>query len=154
LSKTDEHRAWRGLRNRCMNPRNKDYADYGGRGLTVDPRWDDFLVFLADMGLRPTPKHSVERRDNSKGYSPENCYWGTRAEQGANKRNNRMLTYQGLTLHLSEWARRIGITKESLHNRVRKGWPIELILSPERFTRSRRVRNHNPPMANHDSVAS
>jgi len=73
MSDTSEHRIWVKLRNRCNNPRNDKFADYGGRGITVCARWDDFANFLADMGERPTPKHTVERIDNNKGYAPDNC---------------------------------------------------------------------------------
>jgi hypothetical protein len=84
--KSPEYLAWVNLRARCRNPNNPQYADYGGRGITVDPRWDDFAQFLSDMGERPTRMHSIDRVDNEGNYSPENCEWRTVKEQHSNRR--------------------------------------------------------------------
>lgn len=86
LSCTPEYRAWSSLRARCTNSLNPAYSDYGGRGITVCKRWATFANFLIDMGLRPTPFHSIDRIDNDKGYGPDNCKWSTRLEQSLNKR--------------------------------------------------------------------
>lgn len=88
MSNTPEHRVWRGMQERCYNARRQDWPDYGGRGITVCDRWrDSFETFLADMGPRPSPKHSVDRIDNAKGYEPGNCRWATATEQARNRRN-------------------------------------------------------------------
>lgn len=82
-----EYAIWNGIINRCTNPANGNFADYGGRGITVCDRWrQDFANFYADMGSRPSRKHSVDRIDNDKGYSPDNCRWATPVEQARNKR--------------------------------------------------------------------
>lgn len=75
---------WAGMRQRCLNPSNPRYAQYGGRGITVDPRWDNFAAFLVDMGEKPGPDYSLDRRDNDGPYSPGNCRWATPEQQRAN----------------------------------------------------------------------
>ena len=90
-----EYKVYRNAIDRCYNSNNKRYADYGGRGITVSKAWlEDFNVFLADMGRRPTPQHQLERLDNELGYCKENCKWATRLEQARNKRNNVLVDFE------------------------------------------------------------
>jgi hypothetical protein len=127
---TPEYRAWRGLCDRCVNPKSQGYRNYGGRGITVCPRWlgeNGFETFLADMGRRPNPEHSIDRIDNDKGYSPENCRWATRSEQRRNQRplkGRRMLILQGRSQSVARWAREIGIGASTILFRLRKGWSV------------------------------
>ncbi len=85
-SRTPEYVAWESMRQRCLNSNNRAYRYYGARGITIDERWNLFTNFLEDMGPKPHPSLSLERRDNNKGYSKENCYFATRSEQNRNRR--------------------------------------------------------------------
>lgn len=89
-SETPEHAAYLNMLRRCTNPDHHQFADYGGRGITVCERWrSGFGVFLADMGRRPSPLHSLDRRENDGNYEPSNCRWATPKQQAANRRPRR-----------------------------------------------------------------
>lgn len=122
---------------RCLNPNAPHYADYGGRGITVCERWREFSNFYADMGAKP-PGLTLERIDNDKGYSPENCRWATREEQARNRRSNRLITYEGVTATLAETARRVGMGVTTLRGRLDAGWSVEeAITKPSRKWRTK-----------------
>lgn len=113
---TAEHYVWRTMIRRCYNPTSKDYANYGGRGIVVCQRWcKSYLHFLQDMGPRPSPRHSIERRNNNGPYGKRNCRWATALEQGRNKRCNRWFVHNRQRKTLAEWARHLGISKELAH---------------------------------------
>jgi hypothetical protein len=123
-----------GILNRCRNKNDKGYPHYGGRGIKVCDRWQEggFWVFLADMGPRPSPEHSIDRYPNNDGdYEPGNCRWATSKEQGRNRRTNKVLTLNGESLPMSEWAERLGINYRTLKGRIRSGWSVEQALTPE-----------------------
>lgn len=121
-----EHKAWVKMRERCNNPREIGYARYGGRGIKVCSRWaESFDNFFDDMGLKPSPKHSIDRIDNDKDYSPDNCRWATRTEQCRNRRSNVVLEYNGERKILREWSEQTGVSETLLRGRLRRGWSIK-----------------------------
>lgn len=129
-TKTPEYGVWRNMYQRCTNPNNPQYRNYGGRGIRVCARWrESFDNFLADMGARPSPQHSIDRIDTNGNYTPENCRWATPVQQSNNKNDNRLITYQGQTHTLAEWSRLIGMSKKGLSWRLNNGWTVEDALS-------------------------
>jgi len=130
MIETPEYSTWQQIRQRCNNPNCPAYYLYGERGITIDPRWDDFAVFYADMGPKPISKHSIERIDNDGPYSPENCKWATKIEQANNTRSNHFLTFGDRTMTIAQWAREVGINPRALFYRIgRGGWSIEKALT-------------------------
>ncbi|MHB8727609.1 MAG: hypothetical protein ACYC9K_01070 [Sulfuricaulis sp.] len=126
--RTSEYVIWVDMIQRCTNPRSAAYADYGGRGISVCERWMKFEAFLVDMGARPT-NHTLDRRDNNKGYLPENCWWRTAQQQGRNRRSNLLIEFQGTKLTLAEWAERTGLRRDTISYRLRSGWDTGLALT-------------------------
>ena len=123
---TGEYRAWVSMLTRCYNSRSVFFSHYGARGIAACERWrHDFAAFLADMGPRPSPKHSLDRIDNDGGYEPGNCRWATRSEQARNKRNTQFITAYGVTLPIAEWAEATGINLGTLRSRIRRGHTAE-----------------------------
>jgi len=109
---------WRNMINRCYRSEDKYFANYGGRGITVCDRWHSFPCFYEDMGDIPDGK-TLERIDNSKGYSKDNCTWATRIEQANNKRNNIKITSNGMTNSIAGWSRITGIKLSTIYMRMR-----------------------------------
>ena len=120
---------WMAMRKRCENPDDPAYHRYGGRGIVVCDEWKTFEVFYADMGDRSSPRHTLERKDNSKGYCKENCVWATYAEQANNRRNTRRLTIDGVTKTMADWCREYGADYYIVHGRIKRGWDARRALS-------------------------
>jgi hypothetical protein len=119
---TPEYGVWNRMLDRCRNVNNKSYKHYGGRGIKVCDRWlKSFSNFLADMGVRPSSKYSIDRIYNNGNYEPNNCRWATQKQQIRNTRNVRYLTINGKTKILKEWAEIMGIDRHTLHNRIASG---------------------------------
>jgi hypothetical protein len=116
------------MRDRCNNPKNPSYHNYGGRGISVCERWDSFANFLADMGERPDG-FEIDRRNNDGNYEPSNCHWISRQKNLNNTRDNRLLEFQGEVHTLSEWAQLKGMLWDTLRSRLRYGWTIERALT-------------------------
>lgn len=123
-----EYAIWKGMRARCNNPNTISYQYYGAKGIRVCRRWNDFTKFLADMGPRPTAKHSIERKKSKKHYTPKNCVWATAAEQGLNTSRNRRLTANNKTQTLSCWSRELGVLSDTIAARLSRGWTVERAL--------------------------
>lgn len=120
-----EYRIWQGMKSRCNNPKNPGFELYGGRGIKVCDSWDkSFDAFFEDMGQRPSKNHSLERKDNSKGYSKDNCKWATVKEQTRNRRVTFMVDFKGTMTPLAEVAEATGESYKFLYDRVRNGWTI------------------------------
>jgi hypothetical protein len=124
LSRTPEYLAWKNMKARCQNESNAGYANYGGRGITVCPEWESFVVFLADMGRCPEGK-TLDRVNNELGYSKSNCRWATRSEQQRNTSRNVVITYQGETRTLEEWSEKLGINRTTLKYRLKSWGSVE-----------------------------
>lgn len=121
-SDSSEYKAWNNMLSRCLNTNHPRYKDWGGRGIYVDPKWTTFEGFYADMGDKPSSQYTLERKDNAKGYSKENCYWATTKEQALNRRTTRNLTYMGITQPMYSWAQVYGIKYVTLCSRKLRGW--------------------------------
>lgn len=130
MSGSPVYKVWQAMKSRCYNPKDSHYRNYGARGITVIDRWlESFSNFFDDMGERPFVGATLERVDNSKGYSKANCKWATRHEQMANTRASRILTYNGETKCIAEWARSIGVNSKTIHYRLNQGWPLAKALT-------------------------
>lgn len=119
------------MRARCCYPRHKSYHLYGGAGITICDRWlHSFWAFVQDVGPRPSPKHTLDRRDGKRGYEPGNVRWATQQEQLRNQSRNRRLTLNGETYCLADWAERLGISRFAIRSRiVSLGWSVERALT-------------------------
>lgn len=124
LSNHELYPVWRQMLRRCFEPKDKSYYLYGAKGIRVCRRWQSFKNFLADMAPRPAGM-SIDRINNKKGYSPSNCRWATNLEQGRNKTDNRLITFQGETLCLKDWSKRFGVHWATIHTRLKMGWTLK-----------------------------
>ncbi len=112
---SSEYRVWMGMISRCENPNEACYPRYGGRGIRICPEWrSSYVVFLRDVGRRPTPQHTLERIDNAGNYEPKNVRWATKSEQARNRRSTRLVTYKGKKMSLIEAAEQAGVPYKRL----------------------------------------
>lgn len=137
-----EYRTWDAMKDRCINTKSKAYSEYGGRGIVICDHWrDHFDNFLQDMGKKPTKNHSIDRKNNDGHYScghcdqcasngwPANCRWATRSEQSSNRRNNRVLEFNGRSQIMVRWAEELSIGIGTLYGRLKLGWSVERTLT-------------------------
>lgn len=133
MSHTAEYNAWRDMQTRCFKKTSHMYHRYGARGITVCSRWlgpKGFDNFLEDMGMKPNPNASIDRKDNDGDYDPENCRWDSRTEQRRNSSATHKITHKGMCLSLIEWAELYGIPPKRFRHRINDGWNIERALNP------------------------
>jgi hypothetical protein len=129
MSGTAIYSIWDSMIQRCYNQNRRDFKSYGANGVTVCEKWRaSFIEFFNDMGHRPDGM-SLDRINPEKGYSPDNCRWATTRQQARNRRVNRMLTHDGKTMCLQEWAEEVGINNITLQSRLAKNWTVERALT-------------------------
>jgi hypothetical protein len=123
------YNAWHGMKQRCLNPNNPRYKDYGGRGIKIHDAWLEFVDFYKDMGDCPVGR-LLDRIDNNGNYEPNNCRWATPREQQNNMRSNKMITFNGIRQTTTQWARDLDINPSTLFKRLnRSKWTVERALS-------------------------
>jgi hypothetical protein len=138
--KTAEYKCWADMRRRCDTPSQTSYHKYGGRGIRVCERWDtSFENFLADMGTKPTPQHSLDRIDPNGNYEASNCRWATIREQSLNRRNTRFVIFNNVRFPLDEFCRQRGLSPETVWRRLQRGIQIEHAILPGRLTSIERI---------------
>lgn len=122
MSGSPIYAVWSSMLHRCELPSDTNYPKYGAKGIKVCERWQKFENFLADMGPRPSSEYSIDRKESTGDYTPDNCRWATVSEQNRNKRSARMLTLNGETRNMIDWANRLGISAGTIWNRLKLGW--------------------------------
>lgn len=121
-----EYRAWKAMKARCYDKNNISYQNYGGRGIVVCEKWlNDYSAFLADVGEKPTPQHTIDRIEVNGNYEPSNVRWATKIEQMRNTRLVHPVTINGVTKLICEWAEISKVPEESISSRLRSGWDVE-----------------------------
>jgi hypothetical protein len=136
LSGLPEYAIWEAMIQRCVNPANKNYPRYGGRGIRVCERWaKSFLAFIEDVGRRPSDEFTIERKNTNGNYEPGNVRWATFSEQNRNLRTNRVLRWKGRDWIIRDLARAYDMAPCTLHKRLASGWPLKTAL----LTKPRRV---------------
>ncbi len=129
------YNVWRCMWDRCTNPNHKSFHNYGGRGIGVAPAWKSFEQFYADVPPKPEGRYQLDRIDNEKGYGPGNVHWATPRRNCRNRRSNKLITWQGRTQCMADWAEELGLTQATLKQRIKCGWPVERALTtPQRST--------------------
>ena len=126
------------MKDRCYNPNNKDYKNYGARGIVVCDRWlYSFENFIEDMGKRPSDEHLIDRIENNDDYFPKNCKWSTIEESNRNSRNCHFIEFNGQTKTMIEWSEEYGIEYHKLADRINKlGWDIQKALTTKNGSKS------------------
>jgi len=139
MCRTREYVAWCGMKNRCTNAKERQWMDYGGRGITIAPDFQTFEGFIAHLGPCP-PRFTLDRIDSNGNYAPGNVRWASRLTQGRNTRRVRPITFNGESLLPGQWAARIGVSRKTLDSRLETGWTVEEALTAPPNSRLRDIR--------------
>lgn len=132
MTKSPEYKIWIAMKTRCLKKNCKSYKNYGGRGIGFSESWLNFENFIADMGLRPSPDLTLERINNDGNYEKSNCEWATPKTQARNRRDTRLITYDGETLCLKDWAIKLKIDKGTLWARLKNSSTKDAFTRPVR----------------------
>lgn len=121
MTNTITYKSWQSMKDRCLCTGATHYDRYGGAGITICVEWIiSFQNFFDDMGERPSKLHSLDRIDGTDNYEPSNCVWATKTEQANNRKSNRQLTYNGVTMNLGQWAKKLNIDRTTLRDRLKR----------------------------------
>lgn len=142
-----EFRIWYAIKDRCNNPNNKSYINYGGRGISICEKWEnDFVAFLSDVGKRPSKEYTLDRINNNGNYEPGNTRWATRIEQIGNRRTTINITYKGQINTLAAWCRELGLSYPIIRVRIsRDRWPIERAFETPVLPTGHNYRHYKKP---------
>ena len=144
LTSTRPYSVWEHIIQRCNNPKNERYKNYGGRGIKVCDQWQgmygslNFYIWALNNGYDDTL--SIDRIDVNGNYEPNNCRWATEKEQQNNRTNNHLITFDGRTQTLQMWADEYGIYKRTLLSRLEKGMPIDVALTIKKHKRYNKTK--------------
>ena len=122
---------WRSMHKRCYDPNTNGYNRYGGRGISVCPSWHNYHNFIKDMGLKPNLSYQIDRIDNEKDYTPDNCRWVSSKENNFKKDRVIKISFKGKTFCKRDWAKYLGISPSTLDSRL-KNWGLERALTTPR----------------------
>ncbi|MFV5474977.1 hypothetical protein VXQ12_05770 [Acinetobacter baumannii] len=145
LSKTRVYRSWASAKQRCINPNDTNYHQYGARGIKICDRWNSFENFLEDMGYPETVSLTIERIDVNGDYEPSNCRWATSKEQARNKTNTTFYEFNGKKMIITDWEEFLGIRVVTLRKRLEMGWSIERV-----FSKNNHIFNKPVPLSSID----
>lgn len=136
------YRIWRNMKSRCACSSAAKHFNYGGKGITVCEEWNEFSAFREwALSNGYTDNLTIDRKDSSKGYTPENCRWATTKEQNNNTSQNHILDYNNFSGTIAQWAERIGLPYKVLSERIRREWTIERALNTPIVKKIRRASN-------------
>lgn len=141
--KTRLYHIWEDMKNRCNNSNNRRYPRYGGRGITVDPAWNDDYKIFYDWAMCNgySDLLTIDRIEVDGNYGPDNCKWSTPKEQGNNRCTNKILEYNGISKTMSEWSDELGMPYHVIRNRIKRGWTVQRTLNTPPEKHNKRNKN-------------